>query len=367
MRAISVPEQDWKKPIVNLLLLTFVSTQYIASPMKVLFDHPSPFLLAHGGFQIQIERTKAGLEAAAVEVEYLRWWDAEQKGDILHYFGRPPLWQIEFAQQKGMKMIFTQLLTGAGSRSPSALRAEKMSIGLARRFLPGLVTQQFAWDAFQMANGCVALTPWEAHLMSYLFGAPRERVHVVTNGVEDAFLNSPTAIRGPWLICTATITERKRVLELAETAVLAKTPTWIIGKPYSESDPYAKKLSRLVRDQPGLVRYDGAVNDREKLAGIYRQARGFVLLSTMESLSLSALEAAACECPLLLSDLPWARTVFGQDASYCPITSSANAAPFLRNFYDAAPGMRLPPKPATWIEVTKQLKKIYESLFRTSR
>ena len=40
----------------------------------------------------------------------------------------------------------------------------------------------------------------------------------------------------------------------------------------------------------------------------YREARGFVLLSAMESLSLSALEAAACECPLFLSDLPWARS-----------------------------------------------------------
>ena len=38
----------------------------------------------------------------------------------------------------------------------------------------------------------------------------------------------------------------------------------------------------------------------------------------MESLSLSALEAAACGCPVLLSDLPWARTVFGQSALVLP-------------------------------------------------
>ncbi len=51
-------------------------------------------------------------------------------------------------------------------------------------------------------------------------------------------------------------------------------------------------------------------NNRSQLAEIYRPVRGFVRLSTKESVSLSALEAEACECPLLLSDLPWARTTF---------------------------------------------------------
>ena len=30
--------------------------------MKVLFDHPNPFMLAHGGFQNQIEQTKKAPE-----------------------------------------------------------------------------------------------------------------------------------------------------------------------------------------------------------------------------------------------------------------------------------------------------------------
>src|SRR2546428_13872771 len=59
------------------------------SKMKVLVDHASPFLLAHGGFQIQIEETKRALERLGVTVEYLRWWDDEQRGDIIHFFGRP--------------------------------------------------------------------------------------------------------------------------------------------------------------------------------------------------------------------------------------------------------------------------------------
>ena len=181
-------------------------------------------------------------------------------------------------------------------------------------------------------------------------------------------MRSQKAERGRWLVCTTTITERKRILELAEAAVLAKTPLWVIGKPYSESDAYARQFVRLAKQQPELIRYEGSIEERARLAQAYREARGFVLLSAMESLSLSALEAAACDCPLLLSDLPWGRTAFGDSVTYCPVTSATNrTAKILREFYDAAPGLRAPAKPVTWLEVAGQLKRIYETLVRTSR
>jgi hypothetical protein len=87
----------------------------------------------------------------------------------------------------------------------------------------------------------------------------------------------------------------------------------------------------------------------------------------MESLSLSAREAAACECPLLLSRLPWATTSFGKSACYCPVNSpTALTAGFLRQFYDAAPGLKAPPRPLTWLEVGQQLKGLYKTLLNTS-
>jgi glycosyltransferase involved in cell wall biosynthesis len=199
--------------------------------------------------------------------------------------------------------------------------------------------------------------------MTDLFGASRDKTHVVPNGVDDVFLNSQPLPRGPWLVCTATITERKRVLELAAAAVRAQTPLWIIGKPYSETEAYAQRFLALARAHPQTLRYEGPIQDRATLARVYREARGFVLLSAMESLSLSALEAAACECPLLLSRLPWATTVFRQSACYCPLGLSADrTAGFLRQFYDAAPGLKPLLRPLTWLEVGRQLKRLYEGL-----
>jgi glycosyltransferase involved in cell wall biosynthesis len=328
--------------------------------MRVILDHPNPFLLAHGGFQVQIEQTYNALRQTDMSVEYLRWWDDRQQADIIHYFGRPTTAYVEMAHKKGIRIVLAQLLTGLGSRSRQQLVFQKAIITLARHTLPPIIIGPFAWDVFRQVDACVAGTTWEAHLMSYMFGAQKENVHVVQNGVEDVFFDSKPVSRGQWLVCTATITDRKRVVELAEAAILAKTPVWIVGKPYADSDPYAQRFFALARENPQIVRYEGAISERARLAAIYREARGFVLLSTMESLSLSAGEANACECPLLLSDLPWAKTTFKENASYCPITSPGKTATYLRRFYDLAPTLKSPPKPPTWLEIAAQLKGIYE-------
>lgn len=330
--------------------------------MKVLLNCTLPFSLAHGGQQIQVLRTMEALVANGVEVEPLRWWDDQQTGDLIHYFGRMPADHIRFAHKKGMKVVMAELLTGPGSRTSNQLRVQKGVKTLIGRFAPAGLIVSFAWDSYLLADAIVALTPWEAHLMRYLFGAPPEKTVVVPNGVEDDFLQSANMPRSPWLVCTATITERKRVLELSEAAIEAQVPLWVIGKAYHDADPYAQRFLNLARQYPNYVRYEGPINDRRQLAEVYRAARGFVLLSTMESQSLSAEEAAGCRCPLLLSDLPWARSSFGAGATYVSIRASRGAtASALRHFYDQAPHLPLPRMPLHWHEIGSQLKKIYES------
>jgi len=335
--------------------------------MKILIQHAWPFFLAHGGLQTQIEQTKAGLEKLGVEVEYLRWWDDQQTGDIIQVFGRPGVPLIVMAHQKKIRVVLSDLLTGQGSRPAWKHWLHRWALAGLEAVCPPIFSSKLSSRAYREADACFALTPWEAQLMTTLYRADAGKIHVIPNGVEEAFFNAPARPRGKWLVCTATITERKRILELAEAAVVAKTPLWIIGKPYSEDDSYFAEFRQLALAHPELIRYEGPIADRDVLAGIYREARGFVLLSTMESLSISALEAAACEAPLLLTDLPWARVSFGSDASYCPIASISATAHCLSRFYQAAPSLSSPAKPLTWVQVTRKMKEIYEALLSTSR
>ena len=334
--------------------------------MKVVFGHLVPFSLAHGGLQIQISQTKEALEKLGVTVEFLRWWDEAQSGDLFHFFGRPNVGLVEMAHQKGIPFVFTDLLTAQGSRPTWARAAHRLALRCAESILPKPFAASLPSHSFSQADAVVALTSWEGRMMTNIYGAPPNRVHVIPNGVEEVFFNELVCPRGEWLVCTATITPRKRVLELAKAAVLAESPLWVIGKPYSERDPYVDAFRGFAKDHPSLIRYEGPISDRAKLARIYREARGFVLLSQMESLSLSALEATACECPLLLSDLPWARETFGRSARYCPITSVPITGRCLRSFYEESPSVPATSKPATWQQVAQQLSELYRTVLSTS-
>lgn len=336
--------------------------------MTILFDGPTPFLLSHGGLQVQVEQTKRALESLGLVVDLLRWWDPEQSGDVIHFFGRPNAEYIELAQKNKIKIVMSELLTGLGSRSPSVIGIQRGAIRFAKQMLPRTYLAKMGWEAYSQADAVIALTSLEAQLMQQVFGAPPSKIRVVPNGVAEEFLQEQShQQRKEYLVCTATVTERKRVVELAEAAIAARTPLWVIGKPYGDGDQYFASFLALVKKGGGIVRYEGAVNDVSRLADIYRSARGFVLLSSMESLSLSALEAAACGCPLLLSDLPWARSTFGAAASYCSIAGTTRTAKIMRDFYNRAPQLSAPLKPASWTEVAVQLKAIYEKLVSTSR
>jgi glycosyltransferase involved in cell wall biosynthesis len=337
--------------------------------MRVLFDHGLPFSLAHGGFQMQIEQTKSSLEQIGVEVTYLRWWDDQQTGDIIHYFGRPSAGYIHLAQQKGLRVVMSELMGGLAARPPALRTVQRLLMTAAKTALPKPFIERLAWESYLLADAIISLTNWEAELAKEMFYAPRSRVHVVPNGVESEFLETnggnPPSERNKWLVCTATITERKRVVALARAAANAEVPVWVIGKPYSTDDPYHALFLRAIAESKGVVRYDGPVSNRQELASIYANARGFVLLSTMESLSLSALEAAACGCPLLLSDQQWARSSFGNKVAYCPVGNSESASGAkLREFYEKAPMLKPPPRPQSWPEVATMLKDIYASVLR---
>jgi glycosyltransferase involved in cell wall biosynthesis len=334
--------------------------------VKILFDYSQPFFLAHGGFQIQIEQTRQGLIDCGLEVDFARWWDPAQKGDVIHFFERPFPAYVRAAHQKGMKVVFSPLHSGTGSRGRWQLRLQRMSNRLAESVVPSQFLVRLGCESYRIADACVVATEWEAHLVRYLFRAPAEKVHVVPNGVEKVFTHASGVQRGPWLVTTAVVSPRKRPVETAQAAIAAQTPYWLIGKPFAESDSYYQQWIALCRAYPQWLRYEGSVENRAQLAAIYQQARGFVLLSQAESLSLSATEAAACGCPLLLSDLPWARSAFGTSASYCPVIGVETTAQFLRTFYDKAPALPPPPQPKDWMAVGQMFKGIYESVCRAS-
>lgn len=348
-----------------------ISLQLIRySDMKILFDHPNPFLLAHGGFQIQIEETKQALEEIGIEVEWLRWWDDSQKGDLIHYFGVPHLSYIRQAQSKTIPVILTHLLTSQCNRSNIRLAIQGLIARLIQT-LPGGRTlgNRFGWESLQEADRIIVGLECEKNALKTLFGINECKIELLPLGLHRAFFEAAT-LRTPkkdYLICAGTITTRKNSVALAHLALAAKVPILFVGKPYSDSDPYWQEFQALIDNR--WVLHQPHVSAPTAMVSLLRSASGAVVMSDYENWCLSAHEAAACGLPLLLQDQNWSRERFGDQASYFEkIGFSVGNAEILKKFYAAASTL---PAPLinlySWADTARLLKVVYERVLSLSR
>jgi len=59
--------------------------------------------------------------------------------------------------------------------------------------------------------------------------------------------------------------------------------------------------------------------DRQVLAAVYRRATLLLHTAEAEGFGLPLIEALACNCPVVASDLPVLREIAGTAATYCPV------------------------------------------------
>jgi glycosyltransferase involved in cell wall biosynthesis len=331
--------------------------------MKVIFSHPQPFFIAHGGSQTLIEELMRGLAGVGVEVEPERWWDERQTGDIIHYVGRPLTINVRLAQKKGFKTVLTDLLDTTANRSRRKLMMQRTAIKIIRRLAPGMI-DRVGWEVYQEIDALVFPVSHEFVVAKYLFDAAPDRGQIIPWGMPTDAL---TALAQPqaeqdYLISIATIAPRKNSVALARAARDAKVPVVFTGKPFSDQDAYFREFASLVDGK--FVRFAGFVSEMEK-RNLLRGARGFVLFSQAESGCIAAYEAAAAGLPLLLSDAPWAR--FGYPGAdpirFVPLGSHDVAVNALRDFYATAHRMNRTTFPIlTWEQVGQRYVAIYERL-----
>jgi glycosyltransferase involved in cell wall biosynthesis len=332
--------------------------------MKVLFSNNLPFFLAHGGTQTLLESLMRELAALGVEVEPERWWDANQKGDIIHYMNRPPLLNVVLAKQKGFKLVMTENLDQTASRSRRQLFAQRLLTNLARAILPGGLTYRLSWEVYQHLDAMVYVVEHEWKTARYFFRANPERGYVIPHGMEPEALQQLARPQEEedYLISLATIHPRKNSVLLARAAHQAKIPIMFLGKPYAEHDPYFLEFKKLVDGR--IVRYPGFVSTEEKDRYL-RGARGFALLSQFESGSIAVYEAAAAGLPLFLSDLPWAAKVYRQvpAARFVRLAAPEAIAPALKAFYAQAHRQPGPTFPLlTWRQVAGKYLEVYQKV-----
>ena len=336
--------------------------------MKIIFSHSMPFFLAHGGIQTLTEALMREVANLGVEVEPERWWDDRQRGDILHYIGRPPVGNVRAARQKGFKVVVTENMGQMAGRGFGRLWMQRCMMETARAVLPSALLDRMSWDVYREADALVFVVEYEWQAVQYLFRAPAGRGHVIPHGLDPAALErlaQPEAEQD-YLVCMATIYPVKNTVLLARAAHLAQTPIVFLGNPYSTSDPYFVEFKELVDGK--IVRYPGFAGGEEKYRWL-RGARGFALLSQFESGCIALYEAAAAGLPLFLPERPWASQVYREvsTATFVRASSPEAVAPSLKGFYAQAHRQARPAFPIlTWRQVAERYLAVYRTIWEAS-
>lgn len=260
-------------------------------------------------------------ELAANMVEFIR--EQRLDYDLFHgHYVDAGIVTLEVASALERPAFFTAHSLGAWKREQMGGDPEEME----RRFNFNHRTAE-ELRIFRSVRAQTVTTEVQRDKIKELYGHRAENIHVIPPGVDVDLFRSlgpdeqegETGLPTPYILCLSRIDTNKghdlllHAFDLVRRAVPAVHLVIAGGSPQPESREQGvldmidaiidqKDLRNLVRHIPGHV-------DRRTLASYYRRAALFVLPSLFEPFGMTALEAMACNTPVVASRLGGIRNV----------------------------------------------------------
>ncbi|HKT16215.1 MAG TPA: glycosyltransferase family 4 protein [Allosphingosinicella sp.] len=179
--------------------------------------------------------------------------------------------------------------------------------------------------SMSFADKIIVVAPWLLDALARAYPQHASKLICIPNGVPEMPPDEdrPQAIDGlgtGYILAVGRIVPEKGFDYLVDAVLRAKPARKlaIVGDADHESE-YARSLMRRANDQ---IRFVGR-QPRTALKRIYENAALFVLPSFHEGLPISALEAASCGIPMILSDIPANRDLGLPDRNYFPAGDEA--------------------------------------------
>ena len=234
------------------------------------------------------------------------------------------------------------------SRPPWKVAANRMAMRRAHAVVA--VSRSLADDAAQAAPGV------RGKLTVIYSGAPTwPAASTPVDGVPDDYI-----------VSVASAAPHKRVEDVVRGWAAARghnstrTALVLVG---GHTDEQVARHRAIAGSHAADLVHLGWIGRRDQLKWIYQHARALVLMSTLESFSLTPIEAGSVGCGLVLSDLPVHREVAGDHAVYVPCGDSAALARALASEVASwTPGSRRWQWDQTWRRHAEQLYRVFESV-----
>jgi glycosyltransferase involved in cell wall biosynthesis len=290
--------------------------------MKVFLATYQSVMMLKGGPRTQILETKAALEKLGVDVQLFDMWQTLKKGDcdVLHIFGSG-IATYHFAREVsklGIKLVVSPIFFS--SHSSQYIRCVLWFDKTILKRLHGVWTDYgFVSEICKWADAVLPNTKKEAALIEQGLGIPKEKIHVVPNGVSERFYNADATL----FVKTYGISNfilnvghigpgRKNVLRLVRALNRIDKPAVIIGR------PEAGEELDLIRKEAGknILLLDNIPNDSDMLASAYAACDVFALPSLFETPGIAALEAGLAGAKVVITKYGGTEEYFTNYAEY---------------------------------------------------
>jgi glycosyltransferase involved in cell wall biosynthesis len=326
-----------------------------------------------GGLQVQVIETTRALQNAGVDAILFDYAKHKlQDFDVAHVFaainGNHRI--VAQACSDGLPVVLSTVLHPPWSKTDDC-RSDLISRCAARFSGWSMTTtHDHVHACLSGASVVVALGKLEEEMLVNGYGVPADKIRVVPNGIKESFFKTDQqlfrerfGIEGPYALNVASVSPYKNQLTALQ-ALKGKIPLVVFGPCAAEHRDYLASLE----DQGGeWFRYLGILdNDDPALPSAYAGASLFVLPSQTEVQPISALEALAADCPVIITknhslDMLADRSILREIAPNDADAISRIAESLLDS--PPAPGrLRTQVDQLTWARVAEELQLIYRDL-----
>ena len=171
------------------------------------------------------------------------------------------------------------------------------------------------------------------------YGVEKSRVIVAPNIIDSRFFNLKSdRAKKRRVLCVGNICPRKNQLRLAQACELGKIEVRIVGGSLPGDSGYVAEVKRIADRCPWVQMVGELQYGSDALVEEYAQATCFALPSCGETQPISALEAAAAKCGLILGKCPYASQKYFKNAR---LVNPFDVEEILRGIQDvlSRPGM----------------------------
>ncbi|TCO74306.1 glycosyltransferase [Chromatocurvus halotolerans] len=326
-----------------------------------------------GGLQVQVRETTKALQAIGVNAELFDYGKHKLTDfNIAHVFspinGNHRI--VEQAKNDGLKVVLSTVLHPPWSRFQNK-RAD-FSSRLAER-LSGWSqssTHQHIHSALTLSDAVIALGVAERDMLMSGYRTPRPKLHIVPNGIKEAFFSANEeifrqhfGITGKYALNVASVSPYKNQMTALQ-ALKGKVPLVVIGPCAKENHAYLKEMQDFGGE---WFRYLGVLdNDDPALPSAYAGASLFILPSLSEVQPISALEALAANCPVIITNNHSLDMLAGQEmlkeTSPTDVQAISNAASTFLSMNIESHEISTQVSTLTWKKAAYKIQNIYLNL-----